>query len=122
MPRKALSNQESDDPIVAAPVFVLPPELAEKAIQTLAKSQSLLSFDRESLIELEKLFGRNFHTPDELINSIKILKSVAVAGIEVDIPAVVWSRLQSRGKNFPEFDKWLGDVIVRLLEGYVQLR
>ncbi len=122
MPRKALSNQESDDPIAAAPVFVLPPELAEKAIQTLAKSQSLLSFDRESLIELEKLFGRNFHTPDELINSIKILKSVAVAGIEVDIPANVWSRVQSRGKNFPEFDKWLGDVIVRLLEGYVQLR
>ena len=122
MPRKALSMNESDDPIAAAPVFVLPPELAEKALQLISKSNSPLAFDRESLIELEKLLSRNFRSPEDLINCIKALKAVTVAGVEVDLPANVWSRLQSRGKNFPEFDKWLGDVIVRLLEGYVQLR
>ena len=123
MPRKALSNQESDDqPDTAAPVFVLPPDLAEKALQLLSSQRSQFALDRASMIELESMLGRNFRNPQDLVGCIRALKSVAVGGIEVDLSPVIWSRLQSRGKNFPDFDKWLGDVIVRLLEQYVQLR
>lgn len=122
MPRKALSQNEPDDQNPGPPVFVLPPELAEKALQLLTKSQSLLAFSHDNMVELEKLLGRNFRNPEDLIGCIRTLKSVTVGGVEVDLSPVIWSRLQSRGKNFPDFDKWLSDVIVRLLEGYVQLR
>jgi hypothetical protein len=70
---------------------------------------------------LDRLFGRNFASTDELLRAIEKALSVRIEGIPINLNPTLLTRLRSRcfGKTF---EKFLEELTVQGLEEYAGMR
>lgn len=87
---------------------------------TLNSEKPIILIDTERR-EIERLLSRNLSTGAELVQHVKNALSVRAEGQMIPLPPRLLSRLQSRSIGV-DFDKFLPDLIVKLLEQYAGLR
>lgn len=84
-------------------------------------SQKPLVIDDASRQQIEKMFNKNINSAVELVRLIEQAVSVRVDDMGVSFSPQLLSRLNSRCIGM-DFDKFLPQLIKRLLEEYVGLR
>lgn len=84
-------------------------------------SEKPLIIDDENRRAIERMLQRNLSTPEELVQHLRNALAVRAGGVEAPLTPRLLSRLQSRAIGV-DFDKFLPDLIVKLLEQYAGLR
>ncbi len=84
-------------------------------------SQKPLTIDDDTRRKIERIFGKNISTPEELLKLLERATEVDVDGIHIALAPNLLARLKSRCIGV-DFEKFLPDLIRRHLEEYVGLR
>lgn len=84
-------------------------------------SEKPITIDDTNRQKLEKLFGRNISSPEELVKLIEQAISVRIDDMTIPMTPQLLARLHSRALGVP-FEKLLPSLIKRQLEEYVGLR
>jgi hypothetical protein len=114
LPAEVVEKYESQGPIEK----VLAERLTSSVDYTAKKPLYLNDYQRT---KLDRLFGRNFSTPDEVTKAIEKALSVRVEEVPIALNPTLLSRLRSRcfGKTFEQF---LQERVVAGLEEYCGMR
>jgi hypothetical protein len=70
---------------------------------------------------LEKLYGKNFSTPDEIVATIQRALSMNINGVEISLTPYLLERLRSRAIGM-DLDKFIAMTVKRLLEEFAGIR
>jgi hypothetical protein len=71
---------------------------------------------------LERLFGRNFATPEELIKTFEKYVTARIENVDVALPPALLQRLKTRCFSNKPFNIFLSEQVVKGLEEYVGMR
>jgi hypothetical protein len=70
---------------------------------------------------LERLFGRNFSTPEDLVHQMEKYITARIGDVDVQLSPTLLTRLKTRCFGKP-FEQFLTDRVVVSLEEYVGMR
>lgn len=70
---------------------------------------------------LERLFGRNFQTPEELVHTMEKYITARIGEVDVPLQPLLLTRLKSRCFGKP-FEQFLAERVVCGLEEYAGMR
>jgi hypothetical protein len=116
-PIATLYQEQAD--LAQAPLESLLAERLQKcATHTSSKPLYISDAKRQAL---DKLFGFNISTSDQLLTKVQQTLSVNINGIKVRLSPDLLSRLKTRSLSQP-FDKFVAQTVVEELERFVGLR
>lgn len=114
----------SSSRVVADPVDAIAQQvrdLVSRGVKQAIPAGSM-TLTRDQLNDLERSCGTNFKHSEHVVQTVRRMATVSVAGCEIQLPEDLLRRLKSRCIGKQDFAEWLQRVIVLELQHYVGLR
>jgi hypothetical protein len=107
------------------PQHTLPEPLVEALADHFARQAKpkagSLTLDPNQRQQLEQLLGKNFQTSAALLDAVRHASTVQLDNLQINLKPRLLDRLKTRAIGV-DFDRYLNDLVIRLLEVEVGLR
>ena len=115
LPEDVLAKYEESGPLDKV--------LAEKLRKTVDfNAEKPLYINDHLRRRLERLFGRNFDSPEDLVKLMERYVTARIGDVDIQLSPILLQRLKTRCFSNKPFEQFLTDQVITGLEEYVGMR